>query len=463
MSPTFSALSVRNYRLFMTGGIVSNVGTWMQRIAQDWLVLQLTHQSSVALGITTGLQFLPMLMFGLVGGVIADRYPKRRVLQVANAFMGVVALVLGVLVIAGAVQVWHVFVLAFLLGLGSAIENPARQSFVVEMVGREQLTNAVGLNSASFNAARVVGPAAAGYLIAAFGDRTGPVFLINAASYLAVIVATRAMRVAELHPAPRTVRGPGQLRDGLRYVASQPRLLIVLVVVFFVGTFGLNFQITTAVMATQVFHKGSGEYGLLGSIMAIGSLSGALYAARRGAPRMRLVLGAAAVFGVFEIVSGLMPTYGSFALLLIPVGASALTFITAANATMQLDVDPLMRGRVMALYMVVFFGGTPLGAPLIGAVGETLGARYALLFGGLVSLVAPLAAGLYLRRRGLRRPTVVRAVEPPVPPVPPVPPLPSLVGDGEVVDDAAVELALAVGQHGRSRPAPGGADPGEQA
>ena len=439
MSPTFSALRIRNYRYFMAGGIVSNVGTWMQRIAQDWLVLQLTDQSPVALGVTTGLQFLPMLLFGLLGGVIADRYPKRRVIQLANAFMGVVALVLGVLVIAGVVEVWHVFVLAFLLGLGAAIENPARQSFVVEMVGRDELTNAVGLNSASFNAARIVGPATAGYLIAAFGDRTGPVFLLNAVSYLAVILAQRAMRTSELSPAPRAPRGPGQLRDGVRYVVSQPRLLIVMIVVFFVGTFGLNFQITTAVMATQVFHKGSGEYGLLGSIMAVGSLGGALLAARRGAPRLRLVLGAGAAFGVFEILSGLMPTYALFALLLVPVGASALTFITAANATLQLGVDPLMRGRVMALYMVVFFGGSPLGAPVVGVVGESLGARWTLLFGGAVSLLAPLAAAAHLARR---RPAPVAerrgAVDELATPAP--------LADGEAVDDYAVPVGHDVGR-----------------
>lgn len=403
MSPTFSALRVRNYRLFLAGGVISNVGTWMQRIAQDWLVLQLTS-SGAALGITTGLQFLPMLLFGLLGGVVADRYPKRRVIALANAFMGLTAGLLAVLVLTGVAQVWHVYVIAFLLGLGAAIENPTRQSFVVEMVGRDDLANAVGLNSASFNAARIVGPSVAGMLIAAFGDSTGPVFVLNALSYIGVIVALRRMDPATLHPAPLAPRGRGQLAAGLRYVRSQRRLVLVLVVVFFVGTFGLNSQITTALMATKVFGKGASEYGLLGSVMAVGSLSGALLAARRGAPRLRLLLGAATAFGVIELVSGLMPNYGLFAVLLVATGFTQLTFITSANATMQLGVDPLMRGRVMALYMVIFFGGTPLGAPVVGWVGETLGPRWTLILGGGISAATAALAGLYVlweRRRGL--------------------------------------------------------------
>lgn len=405
MSPLFASLRLRNYRLYAAGALVSNVGTWMQRVAQDWLVLQLTA-SGAALGITTGLQFLPMLLFGLFGGVVADRYPKRRVLVLTNAFMGAVALTLGLLVLTGLVQTWHVFVLAFLLGLGAALDNPARQSFVAEMVGKEDLPNAVGLNSASFNAARVVGPGVAGLLIYAFGDNTGPVFLLNALSYVAVIVALRAMSARDLHPAPRVGRGPGQLREGLRYVAGRPDLVLVLLVVFFAGTFGLNFQMFTALMATEVFDKGSGEFGLLGSIMAIGSLSGALLAARRRRPRLRLVVGSAVVFGVLVVVAGLMPAYWMFALSLIPVGMSALTLITAANATLQLGVDPLVRGRVMALYMVVFFGGTPLGAPLVGVIAETFGARWSLLVGGGVVVVATVVATAVLsRRRGL----VVRA------------------------------------------------------
>ena len=397
MSPTFRSLRIRNYRLYAAGGLVSNTGTWMQRVAQDWLVLELTDGNGVALGITTGLQFLPMLLAGPYGGMLADRYSKRRLLVLTQAFMGAVAVVLGTLVVTGAVEVWHVYVLAALLGLGTAVDNPARQSFVNEMVGVDDLPNAVGLNSASFNLGRILGPATAGLLIVAVG--TGWVFLLNALSFVAVIVALSRMRASELSPAPRAARGPGQILEGIRYVRGRPDLLMVMVIVFFVGTFGLNFQMTTALMATEVFDKGAGEFGLLGSIMAVGSLSGALLAARRGRPRLRLLVLAAVAFGAAEVAAGLMPTYPLFAVSLVPAGLTALTFITSANATIQLGTDPVMRGRVLALYMAVFFGGTPLGAPLIGAIAETFGARWSLVVGGVVSATAAVVAGLVLARR----------------------------------------------------------------
>jgi MFS family permease len=397
MSPTFRSLRIRNYRIYYAGGVVSNIGTWMQRIAQDWLVLQLSDNDGVALGITTGLQFLPMLLFGPWGGMLADRYSKRKLLIATQAFMGVVALALALLDLTDVVAVWHVYVLALLLGLGTAIDNPARQSFVIEMVGADDLPNAVGLNSASFNLGRVIGPALAGLLIELLG--TGPVFLLNALSFGAVIYALTRLRTDELSPAPRAGRGPGQVLEGIRYVRSRPDLVMVMALVFFVGTFGLNFQLTTALMATEVFGKGAGEFGLLGSIMAVGSLSGALLAARRGKPRLRLLLLSAFAFGGVEVLAGLMPTYVLFAAILVPVGLTALTFITAANSTMQLGVDPVMRGRVMALYMAVFFGGTPIGAPLVGAVAEAFGARWSLILGGLVSASAAAVAALLLARR----------------------------------------------------------------
>lgn len=396
MSPTFGSLRNRNYRIYYAGGVVSNVGTWMQRIAQDWLVLQLTDNSGVALGVATGLQFLPMLLVGPWGGMLADRYSKQKLLLATQAFMGAAALVLGVLVLTDVVAVWHVYVLALLLGLGAAVDNPARQSFVIEMVGPDDLPNAVGLNSASFNLGRVIGPALAGLLIEVLD--TGPVFLINALSYLAVILALTRLRTADLAPAPRAGRGRGQIREGMRYVRGRPDLMTVMVVVFFVGTFGLNFQLTTALMATEVFGKGAGEFGLLGSIMAVGSLAGALLAASRGRPRLRLLLVSALAFGAVEVVAGLMPTYLLFAVMLVPAGLTALTFITAANAFMQLGVDPVMRGRVMALYMAVFFGGSPVGAPLMGAVAEAFGPRWSLYLGGVVSGVAAVVAALVLAR-----------------------------------------------------------------
>ncbi len=400
MSPTFQSLRNRNYRYYAAGGVVSNTGTWMQRVAQDWLVLQLSGQSGVALGVTTGLQFLPMLVLAPFAGTLADRYSKRKVLIATQAFMAAVAVVLGVLDLTGVVQVWHVYVLALLLGVGAAFDAPARQSFVIEMVGRDDLSNAVGLNSASFNLGRVIGPSVAGLLIVLVG--TGPVFLINAASFGAVILALAKMRPAELMPMPRTGRGRGQFLEGLRYLRGRPDLMTVLVIVFFVGTFGLNFQMTSALMATEVFDKGAGEYGLLGTVIAVGSLSGALLAARRGRPRLRLIVAAAVAFGVIEVAAGLMPTYWWFMATLVPLGLAQMTMLNAANATMQLSVAPAMRGRVMAIYIAVLMGGTPVGAPLVGALAEAFGARWSLIGGGIVSAAAALVAGgLLARRRGL--------------------------------------------------------------
>jgi MFS family permease len=402
VSPTFRAFRAFNYRLWAAGAIVSNIGTWMQRVAQDWLVLTvLTDHSAVAVGITTGLQFAPMLVLAPVAGVLADRMPKRRLLLMTQTAMGLVGLVLGLLVVTGAAQLWHAYALALALGIAAAVDAPARQAFVSEMVSREDLSNAVGLNSASFHAARIVGPGLAGLLIAWVG--TGPVFLINAATFAGTLFSLTHMRVSELAPTPPVDRRKGQLREGLRYVRRRPDIVLIMVIVGLVGTFGLNFQMTTAIMATAQFGKGSGEYGLLGSIMAIGSLGGALLAARRERPRLRLVVGAAFTFGVFASVAALMPTYELFALALIPVGLSSLTLMTSANATVQLSVAPEMRGRVMALYMAIFMGGTPIGAPIIGWVGGAFGPRWTILAGGLISLVTALTALVYvLRTRRLR-------------------------------------------------------------
>lgn len=403
-SPTFKALAVPNYRTYAAGAIVSNVGTWMQRVAQDWLVLVLTG-SGTALGLVTGLQLLPALLFSPLAGVVADRFPKRRVLMWTQLAMAAPAIVLGVLAVTGVVQTWHVYVIAFLFGVATAFDAPARQSFVGEMVSRDDLPNAVGLNSASFNAARMIGPAVAGLLIAALGSgaaAAGWVILVNGLSYFAVLWSITRLDVDQLHPAPVAQRGKGAVRDGVRYVRSRPDLVLTLVTVFFVGTFGMNFQMTSALMATDVFGKGAGEYGVLGSIMAIGSLAGALIAARRARPRLRLVVGAALVFAVLEIAAGLMPTYTTYALILPFVGLSALTMVTAANATIQMTSDPEMRGRVAALYLMVFMGGGPIGSPFIGWVGEEMGGRWSLLVGGGIVLVAVgLAAALYLRQHAV--------------------------------------------------------------
>jgi MFS family permease len=422
LSPTFRSLSIRNYRLYASGAVVSNVGTWMQRVAQDWLVLQLTANSGTALGITTGLQFLPILLLSPYAGLIADRFPKRRLLQVTQLMLAGPALVLGVLAVTGVAQTWHVYLLAFAFGIGSAFDAPARQSFVSEIVGPDDLTNAVGLNSASFNLARMIGPALAGLLIAALGSgvsATGAVILVNAVSYGAVIYSLQRMRERDLTPAVREERHKGMIRDGVRYTLERPDLMLVLTIVFFAGTFGLNFQLTSALMATEVFHKGAGEYGLLGTTLAIGSLSGALLAARRGRIRHRLVILAAVAFGVAEIVAGVLPSYLTFALWTPVLGLASLTMITSANATFQMSVAPAMRGRVMALYMMVFMGGTPLGAPIVGWVGQTFGARWTLVGGGAVTLLGTALAvlvfsrvqGLIGSRRG-RAPQAVEDAEP---------------------------------------------------
>ncbi|MBO0827568.1 MAG: MFS transporter [Streptosporangiales bacterium] len=398
---TFRSLRIRNYRLYWFGGAVSNIGTWMQRIAQDWLVLHLSHNSGFALGVTTGLQFLPMLLFGLWGGVLADRYDKRKLLQLTQLSFAAVGAMLAVLDLGGVVQVWHVYLLALLLGVVTAVDNPARQSFVVEMVGSRDVSNAVALNSASFNTARIVGPAVAGLLINLIG--TGPVFVVNAVSYAAVLVGLRLMRADELRQPDRAQRARGQLREGLRYVKDRPDLLLPMIIVGFVGTFGLNFQITMALMAKEVFHRGAGSFGLLATAMAVGSLTGALLAARRSRPRARLFVEAAVAFGVLEIVSGLLPTYETFMAVLVPIGVFSISMATTANAYVQISSSPSMRGRVMALYALVFMGGTPIGAPIVGWAAGQFGAQWSLVIGGAVSLLATVVAtALLSRRQGLR-------------------------------------------------------------
>jgi MFS family permease len=386
------------------GSLVSNTGTWMQRTAQDWLVLELTH-SGTALGITTGLQFLPFLFFTPYAGLIADRSSKRRLLAFTQLGAAAAAGLLGLLAVTDLAHVWHVYVLAFLFGVGTAFDAPARQSFVIEMVGRDLLPNAVGLNSASFNMGRIIGPAVAGLLIAALGSgvqATGAVILVNAFSYLAVIGSLKAMRASELEPSLPVARAKGALRDGVRYVRERPDLIFVFIVAFAAGTFGLNYQMTTALMATGEFHKGAGEYGILGSMMAIGSLAGALLAARRGYPRRVVLVLSTAAFALAEIAAGLMPTYWLFAFWLPMVGISAMTMLNSLQTVVQLSVDADMRGRVLALYMMIFLGGTPFGAPVIGWIGESFGARWTLLGGGLAVLLALIGATWWLiRKEGL--------------------------------------------------------------
>lgn len=421
MSPTFRALRIRNYRLYALGGVVSNTGTWMQRVAQDWLVLQLYTDpaaASTALGVTVGLQFLPILLLSPYAGLVADRVDKRRLLQATQLFMAATSIVLAVLAVTGVITPWMVYVLVLLFGAAAAFDAPARQSFTSEMVGPEDLPNAVGLNSASFNLARVIGPALSGVLIAALGGgvtATGWVIGVNALTYFAVIGALQMMRDSELQQIERAPRGPGMIRDGVRYVRSRPDLMMIMFAAFFAGTFGMNFQMTSALMATQVFDKGASEYGLLGTTLAVGSLTGALLGARRvKQPRLRLVIGAAVAFAVIEIALGLMPSYVTFAALTPLLGLSLLTMLNAANTSVQMSTPAPLRGRVMALYMTLVMGGTPLGAPFIGWIGATFGARWTLVGGGLLVLVGVALAVLLFRPGGVfgQRPAPDEAAQP---------------------------------------------------
>lgn len=401
----FSSLKIRNYRLYATGQAVSNTGTWMQRIAQDWLVLSLTGSAS-AVGITIALQFLPMMLFGLYGGVLADRLPKRPLLIATQSAMGLTGVALAVLTLAGQVQVWHVYLAAFLLGLVTVVDNPARQTFVPEMVGKDQLANAVSLNSANFQSARLVGPAIAGVLITAVGS--GWAFLLNGLSFVAPVIGLLLMRTGELRPVEPQPRAKGQLREGLRYVAGKPELIWPIVLVGFIGTFGFNFPIWLSAFVSDVFHGSAGTYGFFNTLIAAGSLAGALLAARRGLSRLRLLVAAAVLFSVLLLVTAFAPGFWVFAALLVPIGLFGLTVNVTANSSVQMATDPEMRGRVMALFMMVFTGGTPVGAPLVGWITDTYGARVGMAAGGVISLAASVTIAVILARVGNLRLSVNR-------------------------------------------------------
>jgi len=397
----FGALRVRNYRLFASGQAVSNVGTWMQRIAQDWLVLELSGYDPVALGVAAALQFLPTLMFTLWAGVLADRVDKRKMLMLVQTGMALCAVVLGVLDVTGLVALSQVYLLCFVFGLFTAVDPPVRQSFVGEMVGKDHLANAVALNSSTFNLARIVGPAVAGVMIVWTG--TGWVFLVNAVTTVAVIVGLARMNPAELHRTAAPTNRRGQLMAGLRYVRSRPDIMTVLVLVFFVSTFAFTFFTTLAIAAANVFHRDADGYGLLSTLLAVGSFSGALLAVRRSTrrrPGPSLLIGAGFAFGVLELVAGLMPSYLAFGLALIPVGVAMMTFMNTANSTIQLSTAPEMRGRVMALYMLVFIGGNPVGAPMTGWMAAEFGGRSPFVVGGAVAALSALVCGVVLVRRG---------------------------------------------------------------
>ncbi|AMB39231.1 MULTISPECIES: MFS transporter [Paenarthrobacter] len=398
MSAMFKALENPNYRVWAGGALVSNIGTWMQRVAQDWLVLTiLTDHSGTAVGITTALQFLPMLLFGPYAGVLADRYRKRVILLWTQAAMGICGLIVGLLVVTGVAELWHVYIAAAALGLAAAMDAPARQAFVSELVGPEKLSNAVALNSASFNSARLTGPAIAGVLIAWIG--TGPVFILNAASFVAVIISLLRVKVSQLEPATPVARGKHQFLDGLQYVRQRPDLTLIMVMVGLLGAFGMNFPVTNSLMATAEFGMGPEEFGALGSIMAIGTLAGALLAARRSGPRLRFLLGGALSLGIFTLAASVAPSFWVYAVVLIPVGLASITFLNSCNTTIQLSVEPQFRGRVLALYLAILQGGTAIGAPLMGWIGTEFGARWSVAAGGAVVLVTGVACVILVSRR----------------------------------------------------------------
>jgi MFS family permease len=395
---TFSSLRIRNFRLYFTAQLISVSGTWMQSVAQAWLVLHLTG-SGVDLGIVVGLQFLPMLLLGPFGGLVADRANKRRLLFVTQSAGGVLALVLGILVVSHSVVLWQVYLLAGLLGVVNLFDNPARQTFMMEMVGRDDLPNAVSLNTVVMNASRVVGPAIGGIIITVFG--LGVCFFVNAASYVAVIVGLAMMHTADLHRTAPVERAKGQVRDGFRYVWRTPALRNVLLAVALIGIFAYNFTVTLALLAKVTFHGGPGTYALLTSCMGAGAIVGGLLAAHRSHPTPRLLQVLALVFGGLLAAVALAPTLLAAGLLIAVMGAASIGFIATANATLQLTADPAMRGRVMALYAMAFLGTTPIGAPLVGAIAQWTNPRVAMLAGAVATVVA---AGLLMWRHqaGLR-------------------------------------------------------------
>lgn len=400
----FRSLRVRNMRLFIAGQLVKLVGVWMLFIAQDWLVLELTGNSGTALGLVTALQFTPVLLLTLYGGKLADRFDKQKMLVISNAVFAVLALGLGALIVAGAVQLWHVFAFAAGVGVVQAIETPTRQAFWSELVGPELLPNALSLGSATFNVARLIGPAVAGLGIAWWG--TGAVVLITGAMAVAAVVLQSRLRAQDLHrPEPGTVAASdARVVDGLRYVWRRPDLIMVMALVLVLGLFAFNFQLTLAVLSKTVFHTGAKSFGLLTTALAAGALVGALAAGlRRSRPSVYAVLLAAILFAAFETVLGVAPAFWVAVLLSVPTGFFMIFFAQSANQRIQLGVDPAFRGRVMALHVLLFFGTTPVGAPLIGWIAENFGARASIWLGGLVSLAATVAVGAVQMRRSRAR------------------------------------------------------------
>jgi len=401
----------RNYRILFPANALSNIGSWAQRIAQDWLVLELTNNSGYYLGLVTAIQFAPFLLFTLHGGVLADRVNKRLALVVTNTFGGLSALGLGILVITGDIQLWHVFVGASVLGISGAIDAPIRQSFTSEIVGQADLANAVSLNSANFNAGRLIGPAVSGFLIAHYG--TGPSFIINSFTFVAVNIALLSMRESEffIREAKKTL---GTIREGLSYVKARPDLYVVMIAVFFAATFGLNFQIFNALMARGEFNKGAASFGLLGTFIAIGSLSGALVSARFEKQRNTMfVIKTGTLFSLAILILSVMPTFELYAVWLPFCGFFALTMLITANSLMQMHSDPAIRGRITGIYLLIFMGGTPFGSIAIGYLVELIGVRQSVAVCGAISLIGMAAIWIYYKDKvGVPKDITVEGVLP---------------------------------------------------
>lgn len=401
MIATFRSLLHFNYRLWALGALVSNVGTWMQRTAQDWMVLtQLTHNDATAVGIVMSLQFGPQLLLTPIAGTAADRMDRQRLLKLTQLLMGLLALVLGVLTLAGRAQLWHVYLLAFLLGCVTAFDAPARQTFVGDLVGDADLANAVALNATSFHAARLIGPAAAGLIITGLG--AGWAFVLNGASFGAVLVALFALRTGELHPRQRPVKEQAGFVQGLRYVRRRADLVAVFLMMFLVSTFGLNFAIFIPTMAVEAFHAGATQFGTLASVMGIGSVAGALFAAQQERPRFAVLLIASAIFGAACAGSALAPNLWLFGVALVAAGAAAQVYMTLTNSLVQLSTEQSLRGRVMAILLAIILGCTPLGAPVIGWITDVVGPRWALGVAAASGFAAVLIGMRYLVQHGRR-------------------------------------------------------------
>lgn len=386
---TFSSLRVRNFRLFMSGQAVSLCGTWMQTIAISWLVLKISHSGSV-LGLAVACQFLPILLLGAWGGIVADRFNKRKILFVTQSSFAVIALILGYLVLSNHIQLWQIFAIAILVGLVQVVDNPTRQAFVIEMVGQEQVRNAVTLNSTLVNLARVVGPSFGGIIIATLG--IGMCFIINAITFLAVLFALYLMRVSELRPAPTASREPGQLRAGFRYVLSEPKLKITLVMMFIIGTFAYEFPVIFPLFATNTLHGHASTYSSMMVATGIGAVLGGIYTARHAPKTENPLILIALFFGISIIVTALMPSFILVLISLVFVGALSVLFIALGNTTLQLTSSGSMRGRVMALWTIAFLGTTPIGGPIIGFISDKTNPRIGLAAGGVSAILASIIA-----------------------------------------------------------------------